>query len=267
LYAAPAVNYAAFLQLNAAPTGRINRGEILSPTLQNGSQGYTFFGRGITMSDGQEAYLWADAAQDEMATPALAEVAFTPAYNAATGALEVPVDIRFAIDRKETSVGVFAVVLEDNLPTVQTNYFSAVYDPILGEWGLGGMYGQSRVTSWRADDVTRYVVNGNAFNGTTIDRSDFTAGEVYSITLSAVLPDKTISNPDNCKVVVMLIDNSTGRVINAEVAHFGQSGIADVESDAADIRYFDLMGMPVQNPERGRIYIRVCGDKASKVIF
>lgn len=267
LYSAPAVNYAAFLHLNAAPSGRINRGGILSPMLQNGSQGYTFFGRGITMDDGQEAYLWADAVQNEMAVPAIAEVTFSPAYDAATGALEVPVDVRFAIDRKETSVGVFAVVVEDNLPTVQTNYFSAINDPILGEWGLGGMYGQQRVTSWRADDVTRYVVNGTSFNGTTMDRSDFTAGETYSITLSAVLPDKTISNPENCKVVVMLIDNSTGRVINADVAHFGQSGITGVEADAAAVRYFDLMGVPVRNPEKGRIYIRVSGDKAKKVIF
>ncbi|MDE6655142.1 MAG: Omp28-related outer membrane protein, partial [Muribaculaceae bacterium] len=252
----------------AAPSGRINRGEILSPMLQNGSQGYTFFGRGITMSDGEQAYLWADAVQDEMATPALAEVTFSASYDAATRTLEIPVDVRFAIDRKETSVGVFAVVLEDNLPTVQTNYFNTVNDPIFGEWGVGGIYAQARVTSWRADDVTRYVVNGNAFNGATLPQSDFTAGETSSITLTAVLPDKTISNPDNCKVVVMLIDNSTGRVINADVKHFTVAGITGVEADSVDdVRYFDLMGVPVQNPEKGRIYIRVTGDKATKIIF
>lgn len=267
LYSAPAVNYASFLHLNAAPSGRINRGDILSPMLQNGSQGYTFFGRGIIMSDGEEAYLWADAVQDEMASPALAEVAFSVTYDAATGALEVPVDIRFAIDRKEASIGVFAVVLEDNLPTIQTNYFNTVNDPILGEWGVGGMYAQPRVTTWRADDVTRFVVNGSAFNGTPIGQSDFVAGEVSSITLRATLPDKTISNPANCKVVVMLIDNATGRVINSDVAHFGQSGIAGIEADASEALYYDLMGLPVRIPEKGRIYIRVTGDKATKIIF
>lgn len=267
LYSAPAVNYAAFLQLIAAPSGRINRGDILSPMLQNGSQGYTFFGKGIIESDGKEAYLWADAVQDEMTTPALAEVNFTASYDAATGELDIPVDIRFAIDRKGASVGVFAVVLEDNLPTVQTNYFSTVNDPILGEWGVGGMYAQARVTSWRADDVTRYVVNRNAFNGTPLPESNFTAGQVYSTTLSAVLPEKTISNPENCKVVVMLIDNSTGRVFNSNVVKFTASGIADIEADSSTVRYFDLMGLPVQNPEKGRIYIRVSGDKARKIKF
>lgn len=46
------------------------------------------------------------------------------------------------------------------------------------------------------------------------------------------------------------------------------TGIENIEVDGVDdVKFFNLQGQPVVNPENGKVYIRVQGDKASKVIY
>ena len=252
-----------------APSGRVNRGKVLSPMVQT-STGYLFNGRGIINSDGEEVYLWADAVQDELETPAEAAVELTVHYNTDTREVEVPINVTFAVSQTNKSYSLLGVVMENKLITYQDNNLYAISDPNLGEWGAGGMYASSRVYPWEANEVGRFVLNGSAYNGTPITQSDFTANETCSMTLSAVANEKYISDPANCYVVVMLIDRSTERIVNANTAAFNTSGITDVEidtdSDATPV-YYDLQGIQVTNPRQGNIYIEVKGKTARKVRF
>lgn len=268
MYGMAAQEYTTFLGLAnvGAPSAKINRGEPLFPMLQNGSAGYTFFGRGIIQSDGTEAYLWADAVQDELNVPTDADLSFAPSYDLDRGDLEIPVTMKFAINQTGKSYGLFAIVVEDQLPTYQDNNLHAIADPNLGEWGQGGIYSQARVTTWRADDVTRFVVNG--FNGDVVPESDFVAGNEYSFDINSVIPDRFISNPANCHVVVMLIDRATGKIVNANKASLLTSGISDVIGDnEAEAEYFDLQGIKVDNPAPGHVYILKKGTQVSKIRY
>lgn len=270
MYGAGATEYTAFLGTSAAPSGRINRGEILSPMLQNGYNGYTFNGRGITMDNGEEAYLWADAVQDELETPADAVINFSSTYNASTGELTVPVEITFALNSDDISYGVFAVLTENALPCYQMNNLYTSTDPILGQWGQGGIYGQNQVLSWLANDVVRHVINGNAFNGEVISANKIEAGVPYAVNLSTTVPADRIYNADNCHVNVMLINRGTGRILNAERASLGTSGIDGInpdDSNASEAVYYNLQGIRVENPAQGNIYIKVQGNKSTKVLF
>ncbi len=269
MYGNGAYDYTAYLGLTAAPSGRINRGEILSPMLQNGTKGYTFNGRGIIMDNGEEAYLWADAVQDELNTPAEASISFAPDFNKETGALTVPVEVTFALDTDDTSYGVFAVMTEDQLPCYQSNYLYGTNDPLLGPWGQGGIYGQNVVYTWLANDVVRHVVNGSAFNGEVLNASSITAGEPYTVTLNTTVPKANIYNADNCYITVMLVNRSTGRIINAEKLPMIYSGINGIEADdnEAEAVYYNLQGMRVDNPAAGNVYIKVQGNKSTKVIL
>lgn len=269
MYGSGAYEYTAFLGLTGAPTGRINRGEILSPMLQNGSKGYTFNGRGIIMDNGEEAYLWADAVQDELNTPAEASISFAPDYNVETGALSVPVEVTFALDSDDTSYGVFAVMSEDQLPCYQSNYMYGTSDPLLGQWGQGGIYAQNVVYTWLANDVVRHVVNGSAFNGEVLNASSITAGEPYTVNLHTTVPKANVYNANNCFVTVMLVNRSTGRIVNAEKHPMIYSGINGIEADTdnAEAVYYNLQGMRVDNPAHGNVYIKVQGGKSSKILF
>lgn len=269
MYGGGVQGYASFLGMPevGAPSGRINRGEILSPMVQTPS-GYLFSGRGLVDSEDKPVYLWADAVQDELETPAEASVEFTVSYNPDTRELEVPVDVTFAVTQQGKSYSLLGVVMENKLQTFQDNNLYGVSDPNLGEWGAGGIYASGRVYPWEANEVARFVMNGNAYNGTPFTQSDFDANAPCSMTLKAIAPERYITNPSNCYVVVMLIDRNTERIVNANTATFGTSGIADIEieEDATPV-YYDLQGIPVSDPRPGNIYIKVTGKKAQKVRF
>lgn len=269
MYGGGVQGYASYLGMPSvgAPSGRINRGEILSPMVQTPS-GYLFSGQGLVDSDDKSVYLWADAVQDELNTPAEASVEFSVSYNPDTRELEVPVNVTFAVTQQDKSYSLLGVVMENKLPTFQDNNLYGVSDPNLGEWGAGGMYASSRVYPWEANEVARFVMNGSAYNGTPFSQSDFQANEECSMTLKATAPERYITNPSNCYVVVMLIDRATERIVNANTASFSTSGISDIEvEEDTNVVYYDLQGIQVSDPRPGNIYIKVTGKKAQKVRF
>lgn len=259
-------NYTAFLGFNAAPSARINRGPILMPTFQS-ANGFTFSGKGLVDEDGQDVVLWADAVQQALDAPAEAEVTLAPTYDSNTGDITVPCQVRFALNSDSRSISLMAVVLEDGLSTRQLNGYAAFDDPLLGEWGAGGMYGSQVVRNWKIDDVVRHVVNGDAYNGEKLAESNFVAGESYEITLASQIETDLLENLDNCKVVALLIDGGTQRVINAEVAKFEMSGISDIVGDSKAPLYYNLQGMPIDNPRPGQVYVKVQNGKSTKVII
>ncbi|MCX4263226.1 MAG: Omp28-related outer membrane protein [Muribaculaceae bacterium] len=227
-------SYTSFLGLSAAPTARINRGGIESPMVAANGK-YLFSGAGYVDSNtGQPITTWYDIAVQEMSKPADADINFTSVYDKANNRANVSATVRSALNLENTPINIFAVLLEDKLETYQQNNLSSSEDENLGEWGKGGIYGSPYVFGYIINDVARSTY-GITYNGTgNLIPSTLNSGEEYPVTVSVGIPE-TVAVPENCKVVLMLIDPGTGSVINANVCAINgnTSGVEDAVIDEA----------------------------------
>lgn len=223
--------YASFLGLQAAPTGRINRGDISSPMISVDTD-YRFSGEGITMSDGSDSRTWLDFVQAEFEKQADAQISISPTYNEADMSFSLACTVKSALNLKSQNICLFTVVSENNLITYQDNYLASTEDTDLGEWGKGGKYAQSTVYPYTAMDVVRGTY-GTTFNGTGgLIPSTLECDKEYTATISGSLPS-TVADADNCEVTVMMIDANTNLIINADqVSLTGKSGIESVAADS-----------------------------------
>lgn len=249
-YAGDLSSYTTFLLGSnpGAPSASINRlGEAYSPMASvqtdNGID-YVF-----TAPEGTKM-LWNDVVNQELARDADADIEVTADYKSATGTLEIPCKVKYALNRDDLNLNLFAVVVEDNMVGYQTNYFANTSSASLGEWGQGGQYGVAQVVPYYFNDVARACI-GMTFNGTPADFPDvLEAGKSYETTMT--LPSFTsFGNINNCKVVVMLIDANTGAYINAARAKFtvdGVDGVTDASADDVDVTVCQG-GVVVKAPE------------------
>ena len=221
-------SYTSFLGLSAAPSGRINRGDIESPMV-NANGKYLFSGAGYTDSNtGLPITTWYDVAAKEMNNPADAEISFSSVYDKASNKANVSAKVRSAINIANTPMNVFAVLVEDKLETYQQSNVSSSEDENLGEWGKGGIYGSPYVFGYIINDVARNAY-GTTYNGTSgLVPSTLNSGEEYPFSLSLPLPE-TVAVAENCKIVLMLINPGTGAVINANVCAINGDTSAGVE--------------------------------------
>lgn len=226
-------NYAQALGLSAAPTGIVNRnGHIASPMMSqmNGDK------KEYIYTSTAEPLWWDDVAT-EFNTLADADIQIRDAqYNTTTKTIKIPVEYKYAVDATGMNVNLFGVVMENNLRGSQSNYFSAETDPLLGEWGEGGIYGESVVRKYYYNHVVRGAY-GITFNGTGGHiESDVVAGETYTTEINMTIPE-TIKEIANCEAVVMMIDANTGKVINAASAKiYDEAGIDNVNVEDIDVR-------------------------------
>lgn len=226
-------DYSNFLNLLAAPTGRVNRGAISSPLYSDGVTSY------FTGTEADKT--WLDYVQEELSVPADADVEIAPvATDGKLGELVVPVTVRYALDAKDVNVNIFAVVLEDNLPGVQSNNLGGLEGEIYGEWGKGGRYEGSSVNILYKD-VARECITANGGDQGLLPQN-MEAGKEYVATITAGFP-QGVRKIENAKVVVMLIDANTDKVMNAVCAKIvdvvGIEGVAADKEDAIAIAATD----------------------------
>lgn len=210
-----------FLGLSAAPTGRVNRGPISSPLFIDNGGKYYYKDNGV----------WYDYVVSELSEYADADVDITSAvfdgenYN-------INIEVKYALDMDNRNVNVFAVIAEDGLEGVQDNNRADVEDPVLGDWGKGGIYGQTSVRYIFHDVVRTYF--GTTCNGTGgYIPAEVIGGQVYGAEF-AIPNIKRISNPANTTVTVMLIDANTGLVVNANRAPIADpTRVEGIESDSS----------------------------------
>ncbi|MCM1313189.1 MAG: choice-of-anchor J domain-containing protein [Bacteroides sp.] len=204
------ISYSSYLNLVAAPSGRVNRGYISSPLYADEENQVEYF------TGTETNKTWLDYIQEELVTPADADVSIAPvATNGLTGQLVVPVTVRYALDAANVNLNIFAVVLEDNLPGVQSNNLGNYEGAIYGDWGKGGKYeGASANIIFK--DVARQCLT--AFGGNQgLLPQNIEAGKDYTATITADFP-QGVRRLANAKVVVMLLDANTDKVINAVCA-------------------------------------------------
>ncbi len=224
-------NYAAFLNLTAAPSGMIQRGDITYPVTQDKTTAaYTFRPSDNTTY----SVTWASEMEKQLATPAQAEITATATLSSSRSTIKVPCSVKYALDATDVNLKLFAVVLENNLSGYQSNGFSSISDPLIGDWGTGGKYGQPNVEPYVFNHVVRGYY-GETFTGTPdLFPSDITAGKEYTTTLSVPMPD-VVSNPENTEVVVMLFNGNTDKLINAyKATPSNADGIEDATTNSSD---------------------------------
>lgn len=278
-------SYSAFLGMQAAPSARIDRGPICMPMISV-DMDYMFSGASIVDPEtGTSPELWLDVFRKEYASPSDLGLSIESKLDKDAGTIDVKTTVTSALNMDRTAYNLFAVVIENDIVTYQLNGFSSVKDPDLGEWGYGGKYGQSTVFPAIANDVAR-ATWGTTFNGTGgLIPTTLAAGQDYESNFTITLPE-TISNLDNCEVIVMIIDAATERVVNANICELnGVSGVEEIfESPNAQIgltvvgntlmvngedfnvQAYDLTGMPLVNAKGNGLHAYSLGGYNGVII-
>ncbi|MCF0192795.1 MAG: Omp28-related outer membrane protein [Prevotella sp.] len=209
-------------------------------------------------------YLWLDKVGEELNNPTYIDVSATVNANKETGKFSVPVTISSAINAVNLNLNVFLVYMEDKLTAMQHNYFSSMTDPIFGDWGKGGRYGQATAQGITHNDVVRKVY-GASYSGTSgLLPQSMKAGEKYSTTINGELPG-TYENIDNTKFAVLLINANNDQIVNACVAYVNPeiNSIKEIRSTANDQQsLYNLSGQKV-----GADYKGIVIKNGKKILF
>ena len=230
-YAVGVTNYAAYLNLTAAPSAIIQRSGAVTYPMVSTEGGYTMYAPEGTNP------LWIETVAAEMNKETEAEISSAATLSADGSIYTVPVELRYALNADKLNLKLFIVVLENGLVSYQKNGFSSVTDENLGEWGKGGRYGVPMVSPFTFNHVVRGW-EGSTFTGTPdLLPESVRAGEVYTTELQFEVP-ATVSDSRNTDLVLMLFDGNTDRLINACKVNMSQSeGIGGpADRPAADIR-------------------------------
>lgn len=218
------MDYWEYTGMGAAPQARVNRGPASSPILQT-PNGYVNSG-----VNGEK--LWKDYVAEELNEPALVDVSVTEGEHSSTQFV-YNAYFRSALTLEDCSFRVFGVLLEDELPDLQSNAYYSTTDPLLGEWGSGGKYGTA--TAYTTFFNVARDVWGTSFNGTPgLLPRRWEAGETVMVEMTMSIPD-VVERPEKCKFIAMVIDESTGRVVNASRSDVISTGIEATE-DGSDTR-------------------------------
>lgn len=219
-----------FLGLTAAPTGKIQRGSIVSSPMvsytEGGSTDYTF--------SSKTGDAWLDLVAKELTTDAEADLDLAAYYDKAAGKMYANLQLTPAIDMQGDDLSVLCVVTEDGLAGYQSNGFASVTDSDLGEWQKGGTMGKANVYPYTFNHVARALLPANAYNGQTgVFTAQLKAQQVYgkSLTFDLATEAPYVKEISNCALVCMLLDAETGAVVNVATAHFKEApaGIEGVE--------------------------------------
>ena len=156
------------------------------------------------------------------------------------------------------------VLTEDSVSGYQTNYYAG------GSLGkLDGWENMASKVSWKYSHTARAI---DAAFGNEL-ASSVEAGASYMG--FAAFPyigamNRKLYNLDKTHAIAMLIDAETGVVVNATKIDLATptDGIDDaIAMPEAPAEYYNIQGQKVANPRSGQLYIRVQGDKATKVVY
>lgn len=222
-----------FVYLNTAPSGMIDRSE----------QCYTTMDR----SEVEELFL------KEQST-CIAQISHEARYDETTGKVEVKSTTEFGYDYEGGHYRISYLVLEDRVgPYQQTNYYSYAYNYGMG--AMGGWESKGISVSMMYDDVLREQFPAyTGLEGSVPAQG--VGGESYDYTYSFGLP-ANVKNPDNVRIVCLLLDVNTREIINASEAPLlkgSDQGLDAIESDRSVVVAYDLQGHRVAQPQHG-LYI------------
>ncbi len=248
-------DYMSALGLTALPTARINRRDTITSPIVINTDTYEY---SFTSTNGNES--WMDQVLKELETEAEANVSITKAaFDRKTDDLTVTTNVTYAISRSGVTANVFYVLLEDGLTGVQTNGRANMTDPIYGDWGKNGKYGGQASVQMSYHDVARAVLaeSQSSISGYSgVIPANVKSGQPIVTTIPFGGALAALANPLNAKVVCMLLDANTGRVINADVCSLTDADPEDIqELPSADntrvTAIYSASGTPLKELQKG----------------
>lgn len=187
------------------PAGLVNRYYGAYPMMQDG---YNFYFN----KPGTFGY----AVEQVLAQPAEVQ----PTVVSATlegGILSVKGNVRFAIRPDETDYAVVYAVVEDSVvgtKFTQSNYLADYTLPEFGKFANGGEFGRKYLLNYTFMDVARGVFP--SFSGQTgVIPSKAEVETDYPCSIDIDLTEKSVADSTHLRVVMMLTEVSSGRVLNA----------------------------------------------------
>lgn len=192
-----------------------------------------------------------------------ADINITPTLNDDETAVDIATEVIFPYDLTDGDYTVEYILTSDGLTDAtwgQSNYYAgggSGYPKYMDQFSNG----ESKVYGLVFNDVavlTSEMLDGSD-NSIATATADVPVKFSYSFRLGNAFNtayNPVIQNVQNLKVVAILIDATTGKVVNANVAKVGNStGITINElSQKPAATYFDLQGRRVAKPAKG-LYI------------
>lgn len=200
-----------------APSGWVDRkwysGDPMMPTWEDNKRTYT------TLMGGFETLFL-----QRMEEQPLAEVSVGAAMTT-TGDLEVETETRFPIHIDDADLRLAIAITEDHVwenGYFQSNRFSGGAEILAGYEELPGTI----VQDYEFNHVARAIYDDrNGIPGSL--PAKITAGETYTFAKTFRKPAK-ILNPANVKVIAMVIDRTTGEIVNANFTPLQTTGVEDI---------------------------------------
>lgn len=215
-------NYNTYFGITAQPMGLVNRIDTLyAPMYVDGDGLYHF-----DSPEGNNTFY--DVAQREFGDYAIADVSIDKAiYDATNKNVQISGNVNYALNMNSLNHNIAFVVLEDGLTGPQKNNLYVSDQAIFGEFGANGQYNSSMVVI-TFNDVARKVPNDNFSGESGFIPVSVAAGQPIAFNKVFSMPEN-VTNWDNAKVVVMLLDANTERILNAARMKFtvGTAGIND----------------------------------------
>ena len=183
--------------------------------------------------------------------------------------LKATVETNFVMNSGKHQMGIEVMLIEDDMygPAGtnwdQHNYYAEMADIYANEPNLGILCELPDVIeNYHFNDVlvaTSGVIPGSLpgqIIANTVNRYEysFDVNDIYNTSYQPI-----IQNKDKLHVVAIVVDQSTGQVLNAAKSKPGTSAVnelGDNDKVVASTIYFDLMGRMVSNPTSG-IYVKV----------
>lgn len=245
-------SYCNSLGFTAFPSGVVNRIDTLyQPTAviygETGSY-YSF-----NSPSGNMTFL--DIVQREFSMNPIAEadINVTKAdYDTQKKTVTVDGGVNYAVNLKNLNQNILFVIVENGLEGVQQNNCYTSTDPLMGRFGKGGELGQPNPTV-TFNHVARRVLDEYYTGMAGLIPVNVTANSPVEFTLERTAPDNVV-NWANAELVVAVLNNNTGQVVNVVKVPFtidGTSGIGSVNASGEDISI---------NSENGMINVNASGD-------
>lgn len=261
------VGYYTYIGYTGAPSGIVSRRTICAPTALIADP-VTF--ESVRSFNGDETQItWLDEAQAELEDRPYAEADITLStvnYNSATRQIEIGGNVNYAINLSSVNQNIVFVVTENGLSGTQSNGFNGIplneegqcpseYLPV-EDW-IAGKVGSS--VPWTYNHVARRVVDDLYAGISGLIPGTVEADNEIPFTLTRSAYDN-VSNWRNAELVAMLVDNNTGRVINAVKAPFtvdGSTGINSVVAEGGEDIAISINGGGVNVNAAGEVNVTV----------
>jgi len=184
---------------------------------------------------------------EETKDSAVVDIAVTAAFSEeATNTVNVNTETTFGFDDDgSTEYRIAYVLVEDSVgPYKQGNYYS-------GDSGSGDMewwYSQGSTVEILFNDVARKIYD-DYYGVAGLLPSVITSGETYKSSYTLALPDN-VQDAKNLKVVALLLDTSTGEILNADrtaISGNPPTAIASATSDKPSVfDVYNLIGVKLR---------------------